>query len=65
MFALYVMGYPLGRVVIELMRTDEANHILGVRLNVWTSVLVFLLGLALYRAGARRGARHTEALAAG
>ena len=63
-FALYVMGYPLGRVVIELMRTDEANHILGVRLNVWTSVLVFLLGLALYRAGAQRGARHTEALAA-
>ena len=29
------------------MRTDPANVILGQRLNVWTSILVFLLGLAL------------------
>ncbi len=47
-FALYVAGYPLGRVVIELMRTDDANRILGLRVNVWVSVLVFLLGAALY-----------------
>lgn len=52
LFALYVMGYPLGRVLIELLRTDEANLVLGVRLNVWTSVLVFLLGLLLYRRAA-------------
>ena len=45
---LYVAGYPLGRVVFELMRTDEANEILGLRVNVWTSVLVFLLGLAIF-----------------
>ena len=38
-FALYVMlATPSGRVVIEMLRTDEANHILGLRLNVWTSV---------------------------
>jgi prolipoprotein diacylglyceryltransferase len=43
--ALYVMGYTAGRVWIEALRKDEANHILGVRLNVWTSVVVFLLGL--------------------
>ncbi|WFE41397.1 prolipoprotein diacylglyceryl transferase [Micromonospora sp. WMMD998] len=47
-FALYVMGYTVGRFWIELMRTDEANHILGVRLNVWTSVLVFLGALAYF-----------------
>lgn len=47
-FALYVMGYPLGRGVIELMRTDDANHILGLRVNVWTSILVFLLGAWLF-----------------
>ena len=35
--ALYVMGYTLGRVWIEALRTDHANHILGLRLNVWTS----------------------------
>jgi prolipoprotein diacylglyceryltransferase len=42
------MGYPLGRGVIELMRTDDANHILGLRVNVWTSILVFLLGAWLF-----------------
>lgn len=45
---LYVAGYPLGRVVFELMRTDEANEILGLRVNVWTSALVFVLGLAIF-----------------
>ena len=40
-FALYGMLYTAGRVVIEMLRTDEANHVLGLRLNVWTSILVF------------------------
>ncbi len=53
LFGLYVAGYPVGRIVIELMRTDEANHILGLRVNVWTSVLVFLLGAAIYRRAGR------------
>ncbi|MFR9777833.1 prolipoprotein diacylglyceryl transferase [Micromonospora sp. MS34] len=47
-FALYVMGYTAGRFWIELMRTDEANHILGLRLNVWTALLVFLGALAYF-----------------
>ena len=46
--ALYVMGYTSGRVWIEMLRTDDANHILGLRLNVWTSIVVFLLGLAWF-----------------
>jgi prolipoprotein diacylglyceryl transferase len=46
--ALYVMGYTAGRVWIEALRSDTANHILGLRLNIWTSVLVFLLGLAWF-----------------
>jgi len=41
-FALYVMGYTAGRFWIEMMRTDEAHEILGARINVWVSVLVFL-----------------------
>lgn len=60
LFALYVMGYPLGRVFIELIRTDQANRILGLRVNVWVSLLVFLLGLWLFRRSgrvAREGAR--------
>ncbi|MEU9742951.1 prolipoprotein diacylglyceryl transferase [Micromonospora chersina] len=47
-FALYVMGYTAGRFWIELMRTDEANHILGVRLNVWTAALVFFGALVYF-----------------
>jgi prolipoprotein diacylglyceryltransferase len=41
-FALYVAGYTAGRFWIELMRTDDATHILGVRINVFTSALIFL-----------------------
>lgn len=55
-FALYVMLYPVGRVIVELMRSDFANKILGLRVNVWVSVLVFLLGLAIFLA--RRRAPH-------
>ncbi|SCE91181.1 prolipoprotein diacylglyceryl transferase [Micromonospora viridifaciens] len=47
-FALYVMGYTAGRFWIEMMRTDEANHILGLRLNVWTAALVFLGALVYF-----------------
>ncbi len=47
-FALYVAGYPVGRGVIEFMRTDDANHILGLRVNSWVSILVFLFGVFLY-----------------
>jgi prolipoprotein diacylglyceryl transferase len=46
--ALYVMGYTLGRVWIEALRTDHANHILGLRLNIWTSIIVFCLALAWF-----------------
>jgi prolipoprotein diacylglyceryl transferase len=41
-FALYIVGYTVGRFWIELMRTDESNEIVGVRLNVFTAVLVFI-----------------------
>ncbi|MEU4567309.1 prolipoprotein diacylglyceryl transferase [Micromonospora sp. NPDC023956] len=47
-FALYVMGYTVGRFWIELMRTDDATEILGLRLNVWTSALVFLGALVYF-----------------
>ena len=39
-FALYVAMYCLGRGVIETIRIDDASLIFGVRLNVWTSVVV-------------------------
>ena len=56
---LYVAGYPVGRIVIELMRTDEAELILGQRLNVWTSILVFLLGIWIFWYTGRRAQRES------
>lgn len=41
-FALYVALYCLGRVFIESVRIDSANTIAGLRLNVWTSILIGL-----------------------
>ena len=41
-FALYVAGYTLGRGWIEMLRIDPANHIFGLRINVLTSIVVFL-----------------------
>lgn len=48
LFWLYAMTYTLGRVWIEAMRIDNAEHILGLRLNVWTSILVFAVSLAIF-----------------
>jgi prolipoprotein diacylglyceryl transferase len=45
-FALYVAGYCTGRLWIELLRTDPAEHFFGVRLNVFTSIVVGLLAVA-------------------
>jgi prolipoprotein diacylglyceryl transferase len=47
-FALYVMAYTVGRVWIEALRVDEANHFFGVRLNVFTAVLLFVLALIYF-----------------
>ncbi|MFC4059947.1 prolipoprotein diacylglyceryl transferase [Planomonospora corallina] len=47
-FALYVAGYTLGRFWIEGLRVDPAHDILGLRLNQWTSVVLFLAALAYF-----------------
>ena len=54
-FVLYVGGYCLGRLWVEALRSDEANTILGLRVNIWTS-LIALVGVAAFLAvrGLRR-----------
>jgi prolipoprotein diacylglyceryl transferase len=47
-FALYAMAYTAGRAWIEALRVDEANHFLGVRLNVWTALVVFVAALIYF-----------------
>lgn len=46
LFALYVAGYCLGRFCIELLRTDHATMILGLRVNTITSAVVFIGAVA-------------------
>ncbi|WP_228781297.1 prolipoprotein diacylglyceryl transferase [Nocardia cyriacigeorgica] len=48
LFALYVAGYSFGRFFVELMRDDEATHIAGIRINSFTSALVFLAAIAYF-----------------
>lgn len=47
-FALYVAGYTLGRFVIELMRSDEATLILGLRVNTWVSAFLFVIAVVAF-----------------
>lgn len=58
-FALYVMAYTAGRFWIEMLRIDDTSEqpgvaadtvttILGQRINVWVSLLVFLGALAYF-----------------
>jgi prolipoprotein diacylglyceryl transferase len=42
LFALYVAGYCVGRFWVELMRSDVATHIAGIRINTFTSTFVFI-----------------------
>jgi prolipoprotein diacylglyceryl transferase len=62
-FALYVAGYTAGRFWIELMRSDPATMIFGLRINVITSAVVFL-GALVYLTMARRGREDPATLAA-
>jgi len=50
----YVVLYTLGRGWIEALRVDPAEQVLGLRLNIWTSVLVCLLGIVGFVVSARR-----------
>jgi prolipoprotein diacylglyceryl transferase len=56
-FALYVAGYTFGRFWIELLRTDAANQVLGMRINNWVSLLVFA-GAIVYLVRVRGPQQH-------
>lgn len=48
LFALYVAGYCAGRFWVELMRDDFATTIAGIRINTFTSAIIFVLALAYF-----------------
>ena len=55
-FAVYVMGYTAGRAWIEDLRIDtvQMNNVFGLRLNVWTSIVLFLAAAAYFVWSSRR-----------
>lgn len=53
-FWLYVLIYTSGRVWIEMLRIDPAETVLGLRLNVWTSIVVGLGALVAFILVGRR-----------
>lgn len=54
LFALYIALYCLGRLWIELIRVDPANEILGLRVNVWVSLVGLVAGGAWFWLSQRR-----------
>ncbi|HEY5336116.1 MAG TPA: prolipoprotein diacylglyceryl transferase [Mycobacteriales bacterium] len=61
-FALYVAAYTVGRGWIEYLRIDEAHRFFGLRLNDYTSIILFALAVGyLY---AKRGATEADDLLA-
>ena len=61
-FGLYVALYTVGRLWIEALRIDPANEILGLRLNIWTSLIVGVVAAALTVLSARRHPGREESL---
>jgi hypothetical protein len=53
-FFLYVAAYTAGRAWIENMRIDTVNHIFGLRLNVWTAIILFVLAVVAFVISAKR-----------
>lgn len=64
LFCVYAMYYTLGRVWIEAMRIDDAEQIslfgITTRLNVWTSIFVFVGALAVFIVLGRRKGGNPE-----
>lgn len=48
LFALYVSGYCVGRMLEEQLRVDPSHHVLGQRLNFWVALGVFLCATAFF-----------------
>lgn len=60
LFAIYIMWYTAGRTWIEALRIDFAHELFGVRINVWVSMVVFVLGVITFIVLQRIGGRTPE-----
>jgi prolipoprotein diacylglyceryl transferase len=48
LFALYVAVYTAFRTFEETLRIDPSNHFLGMRINFWVSLVLFVLSVAFF-----------------
>ena len=53
LFALYVAGYSAFRLFEEQLRIDYSVHVLGMRLNFWIALILFLIGVSWFIAAQR------------
>ena len=50
----YVAGYFLARLGLEMLRVDPASLVLGIRVNIWVSLVGLAAGLVFVAVGRRR-----------
>ncbi|WP_235734831.1 prolipoprotein diacylglyceryl transferase [Nocardioides alcanivorans] len=64
MLALYVMAYTAGRGWIETLRIDDVqlDNVLGLRWNVWTSIILFVAAACYFVISLRRTPGHEESV---
>lgn len=49
LFAIYVIGYCIGRLGMEFLRIDSSHHFLGLRVNVFVALGLSLSSLLTFR----------------
>ncbi|MFV0524440.1 MAG: prolipoprotein diacylglyceryl transferase [Acidimicrobiales bacterium] len=61
LFATYLIGYGIGRILIETVRIDPVNELFGIRLHIW-AMIVFMAaaGYYLFKGGWARTPVPTE-----
>jgi prolipoprotein diacylglyceryl transferase len=48
LFALYVVWYTTFRTFEEILRIDPSNHLFGMRINFWVSLLVWIAAVSFF-----------------
>lgn len=65
LFTIYVLGYALGRLWVESLRSDHASLVLGVRINLWMALIVAIVAAVVLIRAIIRAPRSTRQSAAG
>ncbi len=62
--AVYVMAYTAGRAWIEYLRIDDVQleNVLGLRFNVWTSIVLFVAAAIYVVVSSRRHPGREESI---